>query len=295
LDANPNGTLNTDYIGTEYYTIRDSAHSQKVNVPLAITCFDQDVQDAILAYHGNELVNNILQRLQDLGADGVCIDFEAVRDTNSLTHSSNEILMQNFMMSLHNALKNANKNYHISFCTLGDVEKVYQNSALSEYTDAVFLMGYEYHWSNSSTTGAISPYNDPNQLDVDDSVNMLKKYYPSDKIILGLPFYGYDWACSSSEPAANTKGEGTIVYMNSAIVNAFRYGRIWDSNSHTPWYRYQSLNVWHQCWYDDAASLSLKFDYIISSNIGGLGFWALGYEGPNASIWNIVKQKFSRR
>jgi len=295
LDANSNGTLNTDDIGTEYYTIRDAAHAHKVNVPLAVTCFDQDTQDEILAYHGNELVINIAQKLQDLGADGVCIDFEDVRDTNSLIHSSNTILMQNFIMALHDSLKNINRNYHISFCVLGNVEKVYQNSALSKYTDAVFLMGYEYHWSTSPETGAISPYNDPNQLDVDDSVGTLKKYYPADKIILGLPFYGYDWPCSSGEPAARTKGEGAIVYMNSAIANADMYGRLWDSTSHTPWYKYQSQNVWHQCWYDDEESLGLKFDYLISAQLAGPGFWALGYEGTDAAIWNVIKQKFSRR
>ena len=276
LDANSTGTLNTDDIGTEYYTIRDAAHSHRVNVPLAVTCFDQDTQDEVLAYHGGDLVNNIAQKLQDLDADGVCIDFEDVRDTNSLIHGSNISLIQNFMMTLHDTLKKINRNYHISFCVLGNVEKVYQNSALSKYADAVFLMGYEYHWSTSPETGAISPYNDPNQLDVDDSVTTLKKYYPADKIILGLPFYGYDWPCSSGEPAARTKGEGAIVYMNSAIANADMYGRLWDSTTHTPWYKYQSQNVWHQCWYDDEESLGLKFDYLISAQLAGLGFLGVG-------------------
>ena len=294
LDANSNGTLNTDDIETEYYTVRDTAHSHKVNVPLAVTCFDQDTQDEILAYHGDELVNNIARKVQDLGADGVSIDFEDVRDTNSLIHSSNTGLMQNFMMTLHDTLKKINRDYHISFCVLGNVEKVYQNSALSKYTDAVFLMGYEYHWSTSPETGAISPYNDPNQLDVDDSVDTLKKYYPPDKIILGLPFYGYDWLCSSGEPAARTEGEGAIVYMNSAIAKANIHGRLWDSDTHTPWYKYQSQSVWHQCWYDDEESLGLKFDYLISAQLAGPGFWALGYEGPDAAIWNVIKQKFSR-
>lgn len=295
LDANADGTLNKDNIEAEYYIVRDAAHSQKIKVPLALTCFDQDTQDEILAYHRDELVNNMARKLQDLGADGVCIDFEAVRDSNSLTHGSNTDLMQSFMMKLHDTLKGINSDYHISFCVLGNVEKVYRNSALSKYTDAVILMGYEYHWSTSPVTGAISPYNDPNQLSVGDSVDTLKKYYPSNMIILGLPFYGYDWPCTSGEPAARTTGEGAIVYMNSAIANAKMYGRLWDSDTHTPWYKYQSQDVWHQCWYDDEESLGLKFDYINSAQLAGPGFWALGYEGSDAEIWSVIKQKFNRR
>ncbi|MFA5078537.1 MAG: glycosyl hydrolase family 18 protein [Dehalococcoidia bacterium] len=293
LDANSDGTLNADNIGAEYYIVRDTAHSLNVKVPLALTCFDQDIQDEILAYHKDDLAGNLARKLADLGADGVCIDFEDVRDTNSLTHDSNTSLMQVFMTALHDRLDSLNKNYHVSFCVLGNVEKVYRNSMLSKYTDAVVLMGYEYHWSTAPVTGAISPYNDADQLDVEDSVDILEKYYPRDKIILGLPFYGYDWPCASAEPGARTEGEGAIVYMNSAIANAGIYGRLWDSKSHTPWYKYQSKDTWHQCWYDDEESLGLKFDYIISEKLAGPGFWALGYEGSDASVWNLIKRKFN--
>jgi hypothetical protein len=105
LDANSDGTLNSDNIGAEYYIVRDTAHSRMVNVPLALTCFDPDTQDEILAYHRDDIVDNLTRKLLDLGADGVCIDFEGVRDTNSLSHDSNISLMQGFMKALHDRLK----------------------------------------------------------------------------------------------------------------------------------------------------------------------------------------------
>jgi len=292
MDANSDGTLDTSYIGADYYNVRDTAHSHNVNVTITVKCFDHNIQDDILAYHRDDLANNILQKLQDYGADGVSIDFEDVSSTNSYTGESNIDLMEQFMQVLHDTLKNANPNYHISFCVMGSVETVYRNAALSQYTDAVFLMGYDYHWQSAPTTGAISPYNDPTQLDVVDSVNILENYYPSNKIILGLPFYGYDWPCESDSPGSNTIGRGTAVHMENAIADTQIHGRMWDSNSNMPWYRYQSDGTWHQCWYDDEESLGLKFDYVNAANLGGVGFWALGYEGNNANIWNVVKEKF---
>jgi spore germination protein YaaH len=285
VDVNSDGTLDTNHMNEDYYDVRDAAHTYNVKVTLTVTCFDLDIQDAVLANHKDDLVNNIEQKLMYYEADGVMIDFEGVRSTN-------KDLVQQFLQTLHNTLKNSNPNYHISFCVRGDVESVYLNSALSQYTDSVFLMGYDYHWASGPDTGAVSPYNDPAQFDVVDSVNMLENYYSLNKIVLGLPFYGWDWPCSSSQPGASATGTGEVVTMGDAIINAQTYGRLWDSSSHTPWYRYQSGGIWHQCWYDDEESHGLKFDYVNSANLQGAGFWALGYEGTNTNIWNIVKQKF---
>jgi spore germination protein YaaH len=292
IEANPDGSLNTNNIETNYYKVRDAAHAHNVKVTLTVESFDPDVQDSILAGNQTELAVNILQKIQYYGADGVFIDFEDIRGTNSITHESNNILMGNFMRTLHDTLKNASPGYHISFAVQHSVNSVYRNSTLSQYTDAVFLMGYDYHWLNGPSTGAVSPFNDDaTQQDIEASVTMLEKYYSPNKIILGLPFHGYDWPSSSGEPGASTRGAGTAVYMENATENAKTYGRTWDSGSHTPWYRYQSNSTWHQVWYDDDESLGLKLDYINSENLRGTGFWALGYEGNNATIWDVVREK----
>jgi spore germination protein YaaH len=295
LEATANGTLGLEHMGSDYYAIRNQARSHTTKVPLALTCFDLDIQDAVLANHQVDLVKNIKQKLVDYEADGICIDFEGVRDTNSITRQPNTPLVLSFMKSLYETLKAANPKYHISFCTLGDVETVYWNSELAKYADTVFLMGYDYHWSEGPTTGSISPYNNPSQLDIIQSVNKLKGYYPKEKIIAGLPFYGYDWPCSSANPGAKTSGKGAIVFMSAALENAGKYDKHWDKESNSPWYSYQSKGVWHQCWYEDVTSLSMRFDYIITENLAGPGFWALGFEGNNTALWKAIKQRFSRK
>ncbi len=291
IEANSNGTLNTSNIETNYYNVRDAAHAHNVKVTLTVKSFDPDVQDSILARNQEQLAMSILQKIQYYGADGVSIDFEDIRSTNSITGESNSILMGNFMSILYDTLKNASSGYHISYDIQHSVNSVYRNATLPQYTDAMFLMGYDYHWLNDTSTGAVSPFSDATQKNVEDSVKILENYYPSDKIILGLPFHGYDWPSSSGEPGASTTGGGMAVYMKNATVSAKTYGRIWDSGSHAPWYRYRSGDVWHQVWYDDDESLGLKLDYVNSENLGGMGFWALGYEGNNATIWNVTRDK----
>jgi uncharacterized repeat protein (TIGR01451 family) len=306
MDANPDGTLDTTNLGSIYGHVRDAAHSHGVKVTLTVTTHDHDKMDYdhILAYYRADLANNILQKIQTYGADGVCLDFEGVHDTNSYTGGSNRILMEQFMQILYNTLKNTDPAYHISFCVQGWTEGVYRNSNLRQYTDAVFLMGYDFHTGAYSAnpddswahyTGPNSPYNDPVRFDVKDSVELLDDYYPTKKIILGVPFFGWDWACTSSEPyCERLPSNGVSVTMADAIPKAGIYGRLWDSASNTPWYRYQSSGVWHQCWYEDGESIGIKNAYVRSTNLAGIGFWALGYEGNNANVWNVIGMRTGR-
>ena len=291
LEVNANGSLDTSHIGTDYYYIRDTARARNVKVIVTVASTNQNIQDSMLAYHRHALVTNILQKVQLYDADGVCIDFERVRSVNAHTGESNTVLMEQFLHILYATVKSANPNYHIAFCVGGGAGSVYHNANLGQYTDAVFLMGYDYHYHKSPTTGAVSPFNDPTQLDVIDSVTILEAYYPANKIILGLPFYGYEWPSESDSPGTSTIGTGTAVRMEDAIANAQIYGRIWAANAHTPWYRYQSNGIWHQCWYEDEESLGLKLDYVNSTNLAGAGFWALGYEGNDAEIWGVIRDK----
>lgn len=287
-DVNDDGTFNSPRDISRYNIVKNLSHQKGVKIIISIKSFDKDTMDSIFAYHKDDFADNVLDTLQIYGADGVNLDFEFPRNINIYTNTSNYDLFEEFMKVLYTKVKSKNSGYYISLNVAGSIEEVYRNIALSEYIDTVFLRGYNYHSLNSSTTGAPSPYND-----VVNSVNILKKYYPSNKIVLGLYFSGYDWPSSSSIKGTNTVGKGMAISMKNAINNAKIYGRVWDSNSKTPWYRYQYKGIWHQVWYDDDQSLGLKLDYANSENILGVGFWALGYDDNNTIIWNSIKEKFA--
>jgi spore germination protein YaaH len=147
-------------------------------------------------------------------------------------------------------------------------------------------MSYDY--CNRRTTSPNSPYDSPMQFDVIDSVNETSKYFDKNQIILGLPFYGYDYSTNSNKLGAKITGEQPI-HIEDAINNSEIYGRIWDLDSNTPWYYYKSGDTWHQVWYDDDESLRLKYQYAKSENLGGVGFWALGYERNYSNIWKVFR------
>ncbi|VVB87840.1 Glycosyl hydrolases family 18 [uncultured archaeon] len=284
-DANSNGTLNIPSNINRFNTVKKLAHNNNVKIIISVKNFDMDTLDNIFAYHRDDLSNNISNNLQMYGADGVNLDFEFPRTINHYTDTSNKDLFEDLMKKIYAKVKSKNPDYYISINIAGSIEDVYRNANLSNYTDVVFLRGYNYHWSNSSRTGSPSPYNS-----IVNSVNDLKNYYPSNKIILGLYLSGYDWPSETEESGSNITGSGIDISMKNAIANADTYGRFWDYNSRTPYYKYYNNMTWHQVWYEDEQSLEIKLDYIKSENIG-IGIWALGYEGNNASIWKIVREK----
>ena len=111
------------------------------------------------------------------------------------------------------------------------------------------------------------------------------------KLILGCPYYGFEWSAASESSGAPTLDYGSAKFYSEMEGNALSYGKLWHESSQTPWYRYQNPN-WYQGWYDDSLSLSLKYDFAIENDLLGVGVWAMGYDGNNPELWDLLSSKF---
>ncbi len=78
----------------------------------------------------------------------------------------------------------------------------------------------------------------------------------------------------------------TAVYTVAADL-ASQYGRRYDSVEQAPWTAYQKqtctttygcVTAWRELYYDDAASLKLRYDLVNQRGLRGAGIWALGYD-----------------
>ena len=45
-------------------------------------------------------------------------------------------------------------------------------------------------------------------------------------------------------------------------------------------------------WYDDASSLSYKYDLVLGESLAGIGIWALGYDGSRPELWAALADAF---
>lgn len=152
--------------------------------------------------------------------------------------------------------------------------------------DQFFVM--EYAMENVDNASANAPAFSPNLgVSTVQTLIQYKKLVPSSKIILGLPFYGYDFSTMSGRPGADTTSPDPEAVTYEAIASIDRPA-LWDPVSETLFTRFEEAKQWHETWYDNPVSLALKVALAIDFHEAGIGVWALGMEGSDAAMLSAL-------
>ncbi len=284
VDINPDGTADESGSGWNGYQSQalsdlvTRAHSANDRVVLTATCFDQHSLDQ-LASDPNVpalLGATLVQLVSAKNLDGVNIDFEGrgPQDQRGL---------DNLITQLSTELRAANPHWQVTISTYassaGDTNGFYDIPGLNKAVDGFFVMAYDMH--SPSTPSPNAPLTGPGNSD---SVDLAEyaAVVPRSKIILGVPYYGYDWPTAGPDAGAAAIGPASpVTYAQVAAANSASY---WDGASQTPWTAYQQGTQWHQVYFDDATSLALKARLANAYHIAGLGVWALGMDGNDPAM-----------
>ncbi len=279
VDANADGTLNETGAGWNGYESQDlvnlvtRSHAAGDRVVLTVTCFSQASLDAITSNPNAPatLSAALIAAVSAKNLDGVNFDFEGEgsADRNGLT---------SLITQVSNALHAANPHWQVTMATYasaaGDSSGFYNVAALAPALDGFFVMAYDMNdRSSPSPTAPLvgGGFNDTEAL------QQFTAVVPASKVILGVPYYGYDWPTTDGTNAAQaTGGESPLSY---GVIAASGHPTYWDPTTQTPWTAYQVGTQWHETYFDDPTSLALKAQLANSFHIAGLGIWALGMDG----------------
>jgi spore germination protein YaaH len=309
IKQDADGTASTGWAGwtsSKMTSVITAAHQHGTRVVLTISCFawttgQQTTQATLLgnASARASLAAQIAAAVRDRGADGVNLDFEPI-----VSGYADEFTA--LVRSVRAELDAIAPGYQLTFDTTGYIGNYpVEDATAPGGADAIFIMGYDYRGSSSSSAGSISPLIGP-VYDLTDTVAAYAARVPPSKLILGVPYYGRAWSTSSDAPhAANISGTQygasvTAVYTTAADLAA-QYGRRYDSTEQSPWTAYQRetctatygcVTAWRELYYDDAASLSLRYDLVNQAGLRGAGIWALGYDGTRPELYAALKAKF---
>ena len=144
--------------------------------------------------------------------------------------------------------------------------------ALGGLADSIKIMAYDYSYS-TSTPGPIAP------LDwLDKVATYAQSTIPNEKIMIALPFYGYNW----------NGGSGRGVSYAEAMAGAANQGATvtHDANGEAT---YTYANGAGTVYFQDVTSYAKKVEMLEQKHpqIGGFAHWALGQEDP--AIWNYLR------
>ena len=262
------------------------AHGYGVKVVLVAINFNSNSLTTLLSSSTNRtrLVNNLLNEVTRGNGDGINIDFERLPSSQQ---QNLNLFMRALADTFHTHIPHSSVSMALPAVNWGGKFDYY---TLATICDALFIMGYNYHWSGSSNAGPVAPLTGWGTYNITWTVQdyLSATGGQKEKIVLGLPYYGIKWATSSSARGAATISDGTAIRYDGAESEAHSKGKLWDAESQTPWYRYQSGN-WYQVWYDDSLSLSLKYQLALNEDLQGIGMWALGYDGSRPELWGALR------
>lgn len=242
---------------------------------------------------------------------GLNLDFEYQGEVNEQLRQQ----FVNFIISIEQHLAQREEKINLSidvYANAGNQNKklLWNLVALEPYLDHVVVMAYDFHRQSSAQAGPGAPLFGGQDLWSSDINRLMKGFFdqlPRQKILLGIPFYGYGWQTDSLKPQANTyPGTGFMVSYQESLDLQNLTGRwqncsnleiYWQEDALSPFAtltcpknenRNEEIELLNYLvYFENTQSLQYKIDYAKQLEIAGVAIWALGYEGDNRSLWEF--------
>lgn len=242
------------------------------------------IQDLVRSPQAQKtFISNAIYLVNSKNLDGINLDFEFVGVAPADVKAGFVRLTTN----LNAELKRQAPHTTLTVCTYihsASIDTFFDIPLLAQVSDAFVVMGYDMSLP-FGPAGPIAAMGGKINID-----NYLKDYLenvPADKIILAVPYYGYDWA------GKNSSQTEMLSYAQIADESK-KYQIHWDSVTQTPSYTYVAGSVLHEVHFDNVRSLGIKYDLINKQKLKGVGIWALGYDGQNSDLQKLIVDKFSK-
>ena len=295
-DENNLPVLEWSYFNSDYFgQIRKEASASGTKVLLSIKSFDNSTIDNIISSQAatNKLTGQLSTLIRQYNLDGINIDFEYFTDTNFPTSK----YLAEFLEKLSFGLKKDNPNIILSIdvnATVVIKDKAYNMTNISKAVSQVILMAYDYRGQNSTRSGPPSPiYGEANEHSIWESVESLSGRVPNNKLILAIPFYGYEWQTLTNKHKSFTiEGSGALATykrVKELLEERSDIIKSWDDISKSPWLSYTQYGTIKQIYYEDDRSIAEKIKFSKEKNMGGIAIWALGYEGNYIEPWKVIE------
>ena len=271
---------------TELLTV---ARAEKVSPLLTLTNFkagefSSDTARAIFVNNEVQetLLNNIVGVMRSKGYSGLNIDFEYIYPEDREHYNS---FLRKVVSRLHPL------GYSVSTAVApklrreqkGLLYEAHDYKAHGEIVDFVVIMTYEWGWSGGPPM-AVAPISEVRKV-----LQYALTEMPKEKIVMGMPLYGYDWTLpwKYGNPWAKTLSPQAAVQLAAGKGVAIQF----DGPSQSPFFHYRDeQGKEHVVWFEDARSVKAKYELVKELNIRGVSYWVLG--NPFPQNWLVLSDYF---
>lgn len=316
LNVNSNGNIVKDNVAykswRESSNLRDiikKSQKKKIRVSLTLVCHDRQTINEILNCRNcwDNLYKDLLAELNYMAIKDVNIDFEVY----DYVDNKQALKFAEFVKYINQKLDSVFGDSFLAVSAYADSASVIKKEqdlvrltnpqALSKTADAIFIMAYDFHTLNSKYSGPVSPYAGvykTTSLNLKKIISDYLSVVDSSRLILGLPFYGYDWLVVGEEAISQRlNGSEDLGFSRSLVYHEIidmlvskNINPFWHEESKSFYFNYIDTDTGskRQIWFDGKESLKQKSKLAWDNNFLGVGVWALGFEGGYADVWESI-------
>jgi spore germination protein YaaH len=286
----------------EFFDLSASTMESGAELTLTVTQFDPEVVAAFLADEAARahFFSEIKTIFQAYGYTGLIVDIE-VSGTATLPDTVKQNLTT-FMAEARDFVDSIPSKPHLGiavYASAAQNSNLWDVAKIAPHIDFFVIMAYDYHRRSSNVAGPVAPIFGGRKLwdeDISSHLSYFLQIVPAQKLILGVPFYGYEWNTTAPERLAHTipGGGATASYQRiQSILDSDTYAAQvgWDSVALSPYLTYTVNEEFRVIFYEDPRSLRYKLDLVEQLGLRGIAIWALGYEGADRALWNVIGER----
>jgi spore germination protein len=285
----------------EFLDLSSSAREQNTAVELTLTQFNVDDAVAFLTSSKAQetLFKNLDALLLSYPINGINIDIELSGSYPANTKNN----LTAFMKALRAHLDTTYSDVALSidmYAGAAQGDSLWDVPALAPLVDHIIVMAYDFHQRSSPQAGPVAPLFGGTEFwdsDINQHLQAFLKIVPPSKILLGIPFYGYEWKTTSRNaqshtfPKSGSTAKISRVKELLAQKDTLKVQEQWSEAALSPFLSYEEDGEIFVLYYENSRSISYKLDYVNQLDLGGVAIWALGYEGDSRELWDVISNK----
>lgn len=266
-----------------------NAKKNNINLSLIISSGSVDAINGLISdpvAHAHRLESDIAPLMNKYGFSDVNFDIEYTQQASKSAQNN----FIRFIKEFRNILPSG-QTITVEISPTDSILPMLINvKAIGEIADHVVIMAYDYHSTESFVSGPVSPLAGAgitSEYDVTTAAIKVLQKVPAQKIILGVPLYGYEWETLASLPrSAIIPGSGVVASNRRSkelIVKCATCSARLDQVAQEEYMSYfdQNTHTYHIVFYPNTNAMLAKIHLANIMHFGGMALWALGYDGNN--------------
>ena len=226
-----------------------------------------------------QVINNIVDLAVKYGLDGINIDFENMNTEDKDNFSR-------FIIELKPKLKEAGIKLSVDVTAPdggSNWSECYNRSVIGDVADYIVFMAYDQYGNGSKKAGTTAGYN---WVETNLKKFIDREQIPSNKIILGIPFYTRIWTESNGDVTSKTVNMKNINSVLPADVT-----KEWNEELKQYYVEYTQNGKTYKMWIEDEESIKNKVSLVKQYNLAGVAAWAKDREQD--SIWTVINNELN--